>query len=81
MDDNEFEDDWSDDHWSDDDSDTETQPCPACGADVYEEADQCPMCGEYIIDSGVSLAGRPLWFAILGLLGVIAVIVACLGLM
>jgi hypothetical protein len=46
--------------WSEDedpvgaDDEVETVPCPACGQEVYEDADQCPKCGEWIIP----LAGR-----------------------
>ncbi len=30
-----------------DDGSTDTVVCPHCGADVYEDADQCPECGMY----------------------------------
>lgn len=32
-------------------------PCPACGCDVYEDADQCVHCGEWIIPSATGAAG------------------------
>jgi predicted nucleic acid-binding Zn ribbon protein len=60
---------------SDQDSDDDvsaTVPCPNCGRDVYEDADQCPHCGEYITPS--ASPGRPTWLiiaAILALLGVL----------
>ena len=31
-----------------DDGASETVPCPRCGADVYEDAEQCPACGDYV---------------------------------
>jgi len=31
-----------------DESSTPTVPCPACGKDVYEDADRCCHCGQYI---------------------------------
>ena len=34
--------------------------CPACGRDVYEDADQCVHCGEWIIPS-TSRAGGLHW--------------------
>lgn len=63
-----------DEEWSDDDS-AETITCPQCGGNVYEDAPQCPACGEWITPSSGALAGRPLWFVAGGLMGVAAVIV------
>lgn len=45
---------WSDEYDPDDDGVSETVPCPACGAAVYEDADQCPACGEWIIPLAAS---------------------------
>ncbi|MBN2216756.1 MAG: hypothetical protein JW719_05230 [Pirellulales bacterium] len=61
----------------DEDDGTPTAPCPACGADVYEDADRCPVCGVYITPSGPGRlwAGRPLWWMVLGILGIVAVVV------
>ncbi|MEZ6068002.1 MAG: hypothetical protein R3B90_20340 [Planctomycetaceae bacterium] len=62
------------------DDSTGTFACPACGEAVYEEADVCPYCGEYVIagDSrpgrGGVWAGRPWWWWVaLALLCLIAV--------
>ena len=41
--------DTGDDSPDDGDDGAETVPCPACGQQVYEDADQCPACGEWII--------------------------------
>jgi predicted amidophosphoribosyltransferase len=72
----------SDEHnWTDDDSAAETVPCPACGADIYEEAEQCPVCGEYVVHNSSALAGKPGWYLLLAVLGVIAVIASLSGLM
>ena len=38
---------WQEDGW-DDDAPAETVPCPECGAEVYEDAEQCVSCGEWI---------------------------------
>lgn len=60
---------------SDQDSDDDasaTVSCPNCGQDVYEDADRCPYCNEYI--TAASSGGRPTWLiiaAILALLGVL----------
>lgn len=79
----EEDDEWDDydDDWSpgmDDDDESYTVDCPECGAEVYEDAERCPSCGSYIIlsSSGSVWQGRPAWWIILGLLGIIAVILA-----
>ncbi|MBN1589420.1 MAG: zinc-ribbon domain-containing protein [Pirellulales bacterium] len=61
----------------DDEDETPTASCPECGADVYEDAVQCPACGAYITPtSGSHLwAGRPVWWIVLGVLGIAATIV------
>jgi hypothetical protein len=67
-----------DDAWDDDDS--ATVACPNCGRQVYEDAEQCPHCGEYIIPgaSGGGLSGQAGWYQVLVVLGIVAVIIACL---
>lgn len=49
-------------------------PCPECGAEVYEDADRCPKCGNYIIPGRRrrGTAGWIRWTA----LGLVALIVA-----
>jgi predicted RNA-binding Zn-ribbon protein involved in translation (DUF1610 family) len=81
-------DDWDDDlddgesdaeDWpDDDDGETLTISCPNCGADIYEDAEQCPHCGEYVERNSTSVvwAGRPGWWILLGGLGIIATIIA-----
>ena len=59
----------------DDDAESLTTICPSCGADVYEDAEQCPACGDYITHSARAWDGKPLWWVILGVLGIIAFIV------
>ena len=61
------------DDWSDDEP-AETLPCPNCGTEVYEDAPACPVCGEYVTRSRVATAGMPRWFATLGLVGVVIVV-------
>ena len=54
---------------------SDTYPCPNCDAEVYEDAVQCPACGQYITPgSGNFWAGRSAWWVLLGLLGVGAVL-------
>jgi hypothetical protein len=77
-----LEEDWElpDESEFDDDDDSQTHPCPECGADVYEDAEQCPVCGNYLIRDTNPLrqSSRPLAWLLLGLAGMAAVIVALL---
>lgn len=59
---------------SSDDGDSRTIECRMCGCDVYEDAPQCPVCGEWIEHTPRIWAGRPWWWVWLGMLGIIAVI-------
>lgn len=52
--------------------------CPHCGAEVYEDAVQCPACGAYITHPTDGWSGRPRWWIVLGLLGILAVILVLL---
>jgi hypothetical protein len=69
-----------DDGWDDFDEEsndeTEIIRCPNCGADVYEDAEQCPSCLEYITTTSSIWSDRPWWWVALGLAGIIAVILA-----
>lgn len=60
------------DEWDDDE--TETIRCSNCGEDVYEDAVVCPSCNEYVSHRSSVFTGRPIWFILLGLAGVIAVV-------
>lgn len=60
----------------DDDTETEVVVCQACGAEVYEDAVQCPVCGEYVTASTSAWSGRPTWWVVLGLVGVVATALA-----
>ncbi|MFZ5831238.1 MAG: zinc-ribbon domain-containing protein [Planctomycetota bacterium] len=78
---------YSDQHTDDDPDDgpydgfehdqSTTDTCPHCGAEIYDDAVQCPACGNYITaDAGVTsaFAGRPWWWIVLGVLGVLTTI-------
>jgi hypothetical protein len=62
-----------------DDDSSETLPCPNCDAEIYEDAERCPNCGEYVTPSSSLWAGRPAWWIILGILGILATIIALGG--
>ncbi len=57
-----------------------TVACSHCGAEVYDDAFQCPVCGEYLEHPTSPLAGRPLWWVVLGLVGFAAAILILVGL-
>jgi hypothetical protein len=44
--------------------DDPTMPCPHCGEDVYDDAEQCPACGQYLTREGAPAATRPWWILI-----------------
>ena len=78
--DSEFsDDDPCDDCDDSDDELTETAPCPRCGAEMYEDAVQCPACGSYVTHTTNVWSGRPAWWIVLGLLGILAVILTLAG--
>lgn len=63
------------DPWEDDS--TETIDCPSCGAEVYEDAERCPVCGDYLLRDTTSVwSDKPAWWLLLGILGIIAVATA-----
>lgn len=56
------------------DDESDTAPCPECGAQVYEDAVQCPRCGAYVTPGSGASSGWPAWWIILGVLGAAAAI-------
>jgi hypothetical protein len=58
----------------DDDEPTLTSQCPRCGVDVYEDVEQCPLCGTWITSNTTPWAGRSWWWVALGVLGIIALV-------
>lgn len=74
----EFDDpEFPEDHF--DEESTETVPCSHCGAEVYEDAVRCPVCGNYVTHDTNVWSGRPGWWILLGLLGILAAILALAG--
>ena len=72
------EDDFEDDDL--DEEDSLTIVCRECGSEIYEDAVQCPVCGNYVVHDTSAWTGRPLWWLLLGLLGVVATILTLAGL-
>jgi len=40
---------------------TPTRACPKCGCDVYDDAEQCPLCGEYFSREQPGPSSFPVW--------------------
>jgi hypothetical protein len=81
MDDDADESDYSGFDTSDPDDDA-TAPCPACGAEIYDDAERCPECGHYLTreaaprhDSVGGLRSKPpLWIIVGAILCIIIVV-------
>lgn len=41
-----------------------TAPCPRCGADIYDDAERCPRCGNYLSAEDAPRRPRPLWVVV-----------------
>jgi len=81
--DDEYEDDYYDEEEDDynDDSPDAWYECPLCGAEVYDEADLCPACDQYMTPQLVTRSDkRPMWYIILGMAGILAVLLTLSGL-
>lgn len=61
-----------------DDGDDYTRPCPHCGAEIYDDADYCPVCNQYILSTTSPWHGRSATWLILGLVGAIAAVMMLL---
>ena len=51
----------------------EVLPCPSCGAEVYEETQRCPHCGEWIMPLATSARRKSRWWIIAAVLALIAI--------
>lgn len=70
-------DDWDEedaDQVTDDGDSVDTRTCPACGASVYEDADVCPRCGEYLVRDTAAGRRKPWWMVIAALLVMAAIL-------
>ena len=44
-----------------DSDDNDTVPCPACGAEIYDDAERCPECGHYLSREDAPRSKKLLW--------------------
>lgn len=56
--------------------DSPTVSCPQCRREIYEDSVQCCYCGHYLEADTSPWSGRPFWWVILALLGILAVMTA-----
>ena len=82
MTDWDLDDEYDDEPFDSDDEDdaTDVVDCPACGAEIYAEAEQCPVCGEYVIATSNVWDGKPTWWVVLALAGILATVVGLMSL-
>jgi uncharacterized OB-fold protein len=69
------ESDWEDDADDEEDvldGDGDTTPCPNCGREIYDDAEQCPHCGYYVTDEEKHASAKP-WWVIAGVLLCLAI--------
>ncbi len=78
-------DDWDDDdEYDDDEFDDEPYgwyECPLCGSEVYDDANLCPSCDQYMTPKLVTRSEmKPMWYIFLGMAGILAVLLVLSGL-
>jgi hypothetical protein len=79
-------DDWDDEYDDDledfdDDDPSAWYECPLCGEEVYDDANLCPSCDQYMVPQLVTRSdSRPMWYLFLVTAGILAVIVTVSGL-
>ncbi len=58
-----------------DEDSVDTERCPGCGKAVYEEAEICPHCRNYISREDSLPPRKPIWIIIVAVAALVAVIV------
>lgn len=71
---------WDDDEDDGPEHESATTDCIHCGGEIYDDASRCPLCGEYQVGdrSLTAWEGRPFWWKLGGLLGIVAVLLSLL---
>jgi hypothetical protein len=69
TDDDDFDNDFDDDlHTHSDDEEEPTVPCPYCRAEIHEDAERCPSCGQYISEEDRPPRRQPRWVLVTAVL-------------
>lgn len=55
------------------DDETDTEQCRYCGRQVYEGAEQCPSCGNYLTEEEVDGTQKPWWIVIVAVVLLIVI--------
>jgi len=56
-----------------DPDDPGTEPCSACGAEIYHDSVQCPVCGQYVFGAAAEAGSdRSTWLWVLTAIVVLA---------
>lgn len=66
---------WNDESEFDLDRD-DTMPCPHCRAEIYDESEQCPSCGQYITIDTSPFNSAPAWVRVLFVLIILAIVLS-----
>ena len=66
---------WNDESEYDLDRD-DTMPCPHCRAEIYDESEQCPYCGQYITAQTSPFQSAPTWMRVLFVLIILAIVLS-----
>jgi hypothetical protein len=61
-----------------DDANDDTEPCPYCGVAVYEDAERCPHCENYLSREDAPPTRRPLWIVV-GVVICLAIVLKWIG--
>jgi predicted nucleic acid-binding Zn ribbon protein len=62
------------DEYEEDYDDETTDECPYCGRGIYDDAVQCPHCGNYVSKEDAPRQRMPLWIIIGIVLAFLAVL-------
>jgi hypothetical protein len=62
------DDDLDDEDLEDYSNDETVIPCPHCGEEIFDDAEQCPACGSWITGDRRASTGKPSWFVLAGVI-------------
>lgn len=81
WDDNDLDDEDDDSGDVESSEDDSTSACPHCGKAVYDDAEQCPACGEYLSQEDAAATPRKWWVVVTAVICLVLAIAWALGLM
>ena len=56
------------------DHESATEPCPACGAEIYDDSPQCPACGQYVFAAAGTTHRLEWWWVMAAVVASIALL-------